>query len=553
MKIKQLPFLLLAAIVLLLIAGSAVEKCCGTSAALSGYTSEWSVLLWGITVGTGLFFILRKRKKLGKGTVTLHLAFAVILFGAFLTWTEALHGTLTLDRSERFTHAFVTEGKHVRHLPFEIRATGFSRERKAGTNAVSDYWTTLEIRETDGTTIMGDLSMNHVFTYRHYRFSQLSMGPQTTTLSVYHDPWGIAVTYTGYALLPIAFLFFLFDRKTMFRHHLRALRKMKNPLIFLLFLTLSPGTLHAENQVDRIGNATVIPEQITADRPDHPSATPSQQPSASRFRAGQIYHRTRPGTGLTIVLWVTGLSGLFFRFRSWLGQRKLPQPVRVWELSVLIAATLWIGLSLTLRGYAAGHVPMGNGYETMLLMAFLCPALALCFRRHFILFIPFGLLLCGLSLTVAEMTGSGAEITPLQPVLSSPLLSIHVALVMAAYALLALQMCGSLTALFFRKKAGQLQHLCAVLLVPALFLLTAGIFVGAIWANISWGRYWGWDPKEVWALITLLVYSFALHEKSLPVFRRPLFYHAYCVAAFLCVLMTWFGVTFFLGGLHSYV
>jgi ABC-type transport system involved in cytochrome c biogenesis permease subunit len=90
------------------------------------------------------------------------------------------------------------------------------------------------------------------------------------------------------------------------------------------------------------------------------------------------------------------------------------------------------------------------------------------------------------------------------------------------------------------------------LLYPAVFLLTVGIFIGAVWANVSWGRYWGWDPKEVWALITMLIYALAIHVQSLKWFRKPIHFHLFCVVAFLSVLMTYFGVNFVLGGLHSY-
>jgi ABC-type transport system involved in cytochrome c biogenesis permease subunit len=83
-------------------------------------------------------------------------------------------------------------------------------------------------------------------------------------------------------------------------------------------------------------------------------------------------------------------------------------------------------------------------------------------------------------------------------------------------------------------------------------LLTAGIFVGAVWANVSWGRYWGWDPKEVWALITLMLYALPLHGSLLPAFRRPAFLQAYLAVAFLAVLATYFGVNLLLGGMHSY-
>ena len=91
-----------------------------------------------------------------------------------------------------------------------------------------------------------------------------------------------------------------------------------------------------------------------------------------------------------------------------------------------------------------------------------------------------------------------------------------------------------------------------ILLYPAVFLLTIGVFIGAIWANVSWGTYWSWDPKEVWALITLIIYALPLHGQSLPLLRKPLFFHGYCIIAFLSVLITYFGVNFILGGMHSY-
>ena len=105
-------------------------------------------------------------------------------------------------------------------------------------------------------------------------------------------------------------------------------------------------------------------------------------------------------------------------------------------------------------------------------------------------------------------------------------------------------------------KEQQIEYLAVVsrlMLYPALFLLVTGIFIGAVWANVSWGRYWGWDPKEVWALVTMLVYSLAMHSRSMGPFRNAVFFHIFTVVAFLAVLFTYFGVNFVLGGLHSYV
>jgi ABC-type transport system involved in cytochrome c biogenesis permease subunit len=143
-----------------------------------------------------------------------------------------------------------------------------------------------------------------------------------------------------------------------------------------------------------------------------------------------------------------------------------------------------------------------------------------------------------------------SQINPMTPVLRTPMLAAHVSVIMAAYALLVFIALRSLIALCARKYALPFHRRNAKLLYPAVFLLAAGIFIGAAWANISWGRYWGWDSKETWALITLLVYALPLHRRT---FGNPKNFHLYCALAFLSVLMTFFGVTFLLGGMHSYV
>ena len=130
---------------------------------------------------------------------------------------------------------------------------------------------------------------------------------------------------------------------------------------------------------------------------------------------------------------------------------------------------------------------------------------------------------------------------------------------MVAYSLLAFILLNGVTAEVLHRTRGdhrneveRLYVLSRLLLYPAVALLAVGIFIGAVWANVSWGRYWGWDPKEVWALITLLVYASALHAGSLPLFRRPMAFHRFSVIAFLSVLVTYFGVNFLMAGLHSY-
>ena len=210
-----------------------------------------------------------------------------------------------------------------------------------------------------------------------------------------------------------------------------------------------------------------------------------------------------------------------------------------------------ITAQLGLRWWLSGHIPLSNGYETMLFMAWVLLVLTIVLFRKFRFFLWIGPLAACCCLLVAMMTGSGSQITPLMPVLQSPLLSVHVMTVMCAYALFALQMMLGVYS-FWTSKLERITALSQLLLYPAIFLLTIGIFLGAVWANVSWGNYWSWDPKESWALITLMVYAIPLHKASIGVFNKPRFYHIYMISAFLAVLITYFGVNFVLGGMHSY-
>ena len=227
---------------------------------------------------------------------------------------------------------------------------------------------------------------------------------------------------------------------------------------------------------------------------------------------------------------------------------------RVYAVAVLSAVMLaYLTVVLGLRWYVSGHVPMASGFEVMLLMAWLVMVVTNATYMKFQLIQPFGFILCGFCLMVAVFGESNPQITNLRPVLSSPLLSLHVATMMISYTLLGILALNCAMGLIVGgDSAERLHDIGLVILYPAEFLLTAGTFLGAVWASVSWGSYWGWDPKEVWALITLLIYSLALHGGSLKAFRRPKFFHIFCILAFLSVLVTYFGVNYFLGGMHSY-
>ena len=144
---------------------------------------------------------------------------------------------------------------------------------------------------------------------------------------------------------------------------------------------------------------------------------------------------------------------------------------------------------------------------------------------------------------------------PLLPVLRSPFFSFHISTIVTAYALLLGILVVGVVALIRPKdhaRIERLKDLSTAMLYPAVALLAIGIFIGAVWANVSWGNYWSWDPKEVWALITLLIYAAPLHERLWKSFQKPLFYHIYGILAFLSVLITYFGVNLLLGGIHAY-
>jgi len=290
-------------------------------------------------------------------------------------------------------------------------------------------------------------------------------------------------------------------------------------------------------------------------------------PTEAHFRAEQrwaAFPYTKPLAMVAVSL------GLLF-FLVWcIAQGREKTLPRWWQiLNTVCLAAIWLFLTAMLawRWYVSGHVPLSNGHETMQSLAWFIMLLGLISDlpnpskggadRASVppLFEGVGgvLLLSAFPLLVSMMSASNPQITHLTPVLQSPLLSLHVSIIMLSYALLAFVMLNSVVALCGKAERQQrLMCFSRTLLRPAVCCLAVGIFLGTVWANVSWGRYWGWDPKEVWALITLLVYAAPLHAQSLPLFRRPRVFHIYCLLAFLSVLFTYFGVNFLLGGLHAY-
>lgn len=240
-----------------------------------------------------------------------------------------------------------------------------------------------------------------------------------------------------------------------------------------------------------------------------------------------------------------------------------------WRLSgifkiVGVAASFVFFLVLTivlgLLWVASGHIPFSNGAETMLTIAWTAMLASVLSFRKFPIMLPFGIIVASLATLVSAMGNANPAVTQLMPVLSSPLLSIHVSLMMLSYTVLAIIMvngiCGLVASLRHTSvsdsASAKMARMSEALMYPALFFLGSGIIAGSIWANVSWGCYWNWDPKETWALITFLIASLGVHRTRLPFLRSHRAYHIYTLILSASVLFTYFGVNYLLGGMHSY-
>ena len=279
--------------------------------------------------------------------------------------------------------------------------------------------------------------------------------------------------------------------------------------------------------------------------------------SDSKIDAELFYNRV-PFTKILFMLNLT-MGFLAFFYLLYCGLKK-KQKIRFATVAfsvILFASTAFHLLGYVLRWYIGGRIPLSNGFETMQFVALCVLFISCALYRRFIFVLPFGFLLSGFTLLVSYLGQMNPQITPLMPVLVSPWLSSHVSMIMMSYALFAFMMFNAILALCMMRggneeQVEQLTVLSKVMMYPACFFLGIGIFLGAVWANVSWGRYWAWDPKEVWALITFMVYSVGFHSDSIKILRNPKFFHWYMLLAFLTILMTYFGVNYVLGGMHSY-
>ena len=241
--------------------------------------------------------------------------------------------------------------------------------------------------------------------------------------------------------------------------------------------------------------------------------------------------------------------------------KNMPKSLENISVSINWMIFAFLTFLIILRWIVAGHIPLARSAETQHFMAWvslLIAGLMALKKNGRVNIIATGMIVSGLMMLVAVMSSANPKITPLMPVLSSPLLGLHVAIIMVAYALLAFMLINGLAAVIVRicskNSMLEIERMAEVsrnMLFPAVMCLAFGIIIGSVWANISWGNYWAWDPKETWSLITLMVYAIPLHKKMAPASQKPLNFHIFNILAFLSVLMTYFGVNL-LGGMHAY-
>lgn len=276
--------------------------------------------------------------------------------------------------------------------------------------------------------------------------------------------------------------------------------------------------------------------------------------SELRCKAEHIYYRYCNTAPLAYASLTLGLLSFVALLRLAL--------TRYRRIFIVSAAIIFICIStiMAIRAYISGRFPMSNGYETMLFISWIAFFLTIFVGQKIAIVIPAGFFIGGFALLVSKLGMMNPEITQLMPVLASPWMSIHVTLMMLSYTFFAFMAFNSIASLILNFRDGEcnvdmfqrLVLLNRFMLYPATFMLAIGMFIGAVWANESWGSYWSWDPKETWALITMIIYAMAFHRDSISWMKRDVTFQVYLLVSFASIVMTYFGVNYLLGGMHSY-
>lgn len=287
-------------------------------------------------------------------------------------------------------------------------------------------------------------------------------------------------------------------------------------------------------------------------------------PSDDKIMSEIVYNKYDVFRNLYYLYMITGVLMLIFTIVNIFVEKRAVRFV-VNAFHVLIGLLFVIHtLGLIARWYISGHAPWSDAYESMIYVAWATMFFSLAFDRKSKLTVASGTFVTAMILMIAHWSWMDPAIANLQPVLNSYWLMIHVAVIVASYGPFTLGMILGIVALllmiFTNEKnkermelhIKEITYINEMALTIGLIMLTIGNFLGGQWANESWGRYWGWDPKETWALISIMVYAFVIHARFVPKMRGKWIYNLLSIIAFYSIMMTYFGVNFYLSGLHSY-
>lgn len=287
-------------------------------------------------------------------------------------------------------------------------------------------------------------------------------------------------------------------------------------------------------------------------------------PSDSRISAELLLNQLDVFGNLRNVYAVLGLLFLILFFYCIFSLNAPRERIIYWSFLILLTCFLFQTLGLGLRWYVSGRAPWSNGYESMIYISWTTVLAGLIFSRKSMGGMVATAVLAATILLVAAMSWLDPEITPLVPVLRSYWLTIHVSLEAGSYGFLMLgAVIGMLNLVLMiltqmqnrdrmNEIISELTMISEITLIGGLIMVSIGTYLGGIWANESWGRYWGWDAKETWALVTILVYAFILHMRFIPGLKSTYAFNFASLFGFATVIMTYFGVNYYLSGLHSY-
>jgi cytochrome c-type biogenesis protein CcsB len=291
-------------------------------------------------------------------------------------------------------------------------------------------------------------------------------------------------------------------------------------------------------------------------------------PSPSRINAEMFFNKAKIFQRLTPLYLISGLLLLMFIFVKMIKPKMKIEKITkiIYGLNVIAFVIHTCGLGL--RWYVAEHAPWSNGYESMIYIAWAIALAGIFFSKQSIVALSLTSILAGVTLFVAHLSWMDPQITNLVPVLKSYWLNIHVSVITASYGFLGLcALLGFFTLILFifkqkdtkSKRNEELERniveatrINEMSMILGLSLLTIGNFLGGVWANESWGRYWGWDPKETWALVSILIYAGIVHFRFIPKLNNQFVFAVASTVAFAAIIMTYFGVNFYLSGMHSY-